>query len=670
MISRWSTSPIGRKAAHAMMVGAVLLVLPFFPSSLLLAEPVLPGLFSDHMVMQQGREVPVWGWADPGERIKVDLGGTIRSVVAGNDQRWKVALPAMPAGGPFLLTIEGKKTVSIKDLMVGEVWVLSGQSNMTLALSGAAHADSEIPAANYPLIRLFTVPQKSSLQPQNNVTAHWKICTPETAKEFSAVAYFFGRELYKELGIPIGLIHSSWPGTAAEDWSSAESLRGDPELEPILQRWAAASQESKRLATHPASFNLEFDDFELLKPSDSSAEPLPFSNFDEGNAGNSLNGLWTYDWQAAPNTVFELTRPGYDGSGYAARLSGQIDAADASLLKSSLSPNGAAASLAAYAGVRFRYRGQGWFRFRSMQPSIYDFDDYTSKVFTAAPTWQSAIVWFKDLKQAGWGVPESFTPDPLSGFAVEVLRAPGFVTPAPSGLFNGMIAPLIPFSIRGAAWYQGEGNAPRAYQYRRLLPALIRGWRQSWGEGDFPFLIVQLPNYGSPDSDPSDSAWAELREAQLMALQLPDTGLAVTIDLGEANNVHPPRKQEVGRRLALWALGTTYRKDLVYSGPVYETMQTEGHRIRIRFRHVGHGLQAQGGNLRGFAIAGADKKFIWGDAQIDRDSVLVSSPEVGAPIAVRYGWAGNPDCSLYNKDGLPASPFRTDDWPASTINAK
>jgi len=635
------------------------LVLTCISSSPLVADPLLPGIFCDHMVLQQQRDVPIWGWAEPGEKIAVTLGSTTRQAVASSDGRWKVTLPPMKAGGPFLVTVRGKKAILLKDVMFGEVWLLSGQSNMTFALSGAEGAAAEIPAANYPQIRLFTVPQKSSVVPQQNVSSSWKICTPETVKEFSAVGYFFGRELFRKLGVPIGLIHSSWPGTAAEDWSTAQSLRNDPALAPILGSWPGASGESKALVAHPAAFDIEFDDFELVKQPADSPKPETFDNFDDGSSRNRLNGYWTYEWQSAPNSVFQLVQPGRGGSGYAARLSGQIEASDNAMLRTSYSAAGAPADMSAYAGIRFYFRGKGYFRIRSLQPTITDWDDYASESWHASPDWRPVTIWFKDLKQEGWGVATPFTPQSLSGFAIQIVQAPGVERP-PSSLFNGMVAPLIPYAIRGVAWYQGEGNAERAHQYRRLLPALIEGWRTAWAQGNFPFLIVQLPNYGSRQDQPGESDWAELREAQLMALRLPDTGLAVTIDLGEADNVHPHRKAEVAQRLALWALGTTYGESIVYSGPLYDSMKLEGSRIRIRFKHAGSGLEARGGELRGFAIAGADKRFHWANADIDGDTVVVSSPEVAAPVAVRYAWAGSPDCNLYNKEGLPASPFRTD----------
>jgi len=630
-----------------------------------LADPTLPGLFTDHMVLQQERAIPIWGWADPGERVVVTLGGQSRHAVASPDRRWNVLLSPMKAGGPFLMAVRGKKTVLIKDVMLGEVWVLSGQSNMTFALNNATGAETEIPKANYPEIRLFTVPQKSALHPQRDSPSSWEICTPETSREFSAVGYFFGRELHNRLGVPIGLIHSSWPGTGAEEWASLPSLHSDPQLAPILEGWQDAPGESKYLATHAAEFRIEFDDFEFLKRD--SGPAVPFSDFDDGKSRNALGGSWTYTWKTAPNTAFQLTQPGRRGSGYGAQVSGKLEAGDSARLGASFSPDLFPADLSAYVAIRFYCRGKGYFRFRSLQPTVTDWDDYSTSAFQATPDWQAITIWFKDLKQEGWGVTMPFTPQALSGLALEMVRAPEDIARPPAGLFNGMIAPLIPYSIRGAAWYQGEGNARKAYQYRRLLPAVIKGWREAWGEGDFQFLIVQLPNYGAHGVQADENAWAELREAQLMTLQVPNTGLAVTIDLGEGDDLHPHQKAEVGRRLALWALGTTYAEDVVYSGPLYDAMKLENGRIRISFKHLGGGLEARRGTLRGFAVAGADKRFHWAEAIIDGDTVVVSSPAVPDPVAVRYAWGGNPDCNLYNRNGLPASPFRTDDWPGIAV---
>lgn len=649
----------------------VFAILVCFAGAPLSANPRLPHIFSDHMVLQRDMPIAVWGWAAPGEKIKVRLGGHTQSVVAGADMKWEVTLPAMHAGGPFLLQVEGVKTIELKDVMIGEVWIASGQSNMTFALSGAATAATEIPKAVYDQIRLFTVPQEISQTPQaDTLPATWVTCTPETAKEFSAVGYFFAKKLYESLGVPIGVIESAWPGTAAEEWTDPDSLRADPILEPIVKQWDAKPELLRQDSIAENKFWIEFDNFELLRANGESGVSL--SDFDDGSVRTAGGGDWTYTWKAAPGTTFELVSPGRGGSGFAARVAGKMDIESDGLLKAKIHADTTPGDWSEYMGIRFWVRGNGDYQYQSMQPTITDWDNYSSKILRATPEWQQETILFKDLRQAGWGVVEPLTLDSLTGFQFNLLSIAGDLPHPPSGLYDGMITPLDKFRIRGALWYQGESNAPRAFQYQRLLPAMIRGWRKLWKEGDFPFLVVQLPNHGmSPEL--GDSMWAELREAQLLtARKVPNTGLAVTIDVGDPKNLHPPRKQEVGERLALWALGTTYHEKIVYSGPLYDSMKIEGNKIRISFTHPGAGLEArgQGGELQGFSIAGADRRFYWAHAEIEGDTVVVSSPDVPDPVAVRYAWADSPNCNLYNKEGLPTSPFRTDDWSGMTFSKR
>lgn len=631
------------------------------------AAPRLSHLFSDHMVLQRDTDVRIWGWADPGENIEVTLAGSSRHATTADDGTWSVSFQPFPVGGPYLLDVSGKTSLLIKDVMFGEVWVASGQSNMTYALSSAANAATQLPKANDPALRFFTVPKKIAIEPQSDtLPAQWQVCTPETAKDFSAVAYFFARELRQRLGIPVGVIESAWPGTAGEEWTDPASLRSNEVLRPIMGRWDALSAPEKSFAAHGAHFSLEFDNFELL-PAKAAEPPVKFSDFDQGMPDVSTGGSWTFWWADAPNADFELSSPGRGGKGYAARLSGQLDGASDARWQVDLKPDHAPADLSTFAGVRFWVRGNGSFGFHTLQPTITDWDDYGAELVHARPDWKQVTIWFKDLRQAGWGVPNELTLHQLTGFYISAFAELSDPPRPPSGLYEGMIAPLLGYRIRGALWYQGESNTQRAYQYRSLLPALIRGWRAGWNEGDFPFLVVQLPNQGH-GAEFADSWWAEMREAQLFtAKQAPNTGLAVTIDVGDPGNLHPPRKQEVGQRLALWALGTTYQQKVEYSGPLYESMKVQGNTARISFSHVGSGLAVHGDALHSFAVAGADQKFHRATAHIDGDTVVVSSPEVNVPAAVRYGWADSPECNLYNKEGLPASPFRTDDWPGATV---
>jgi len=495
-----------------------------------LADIKLPAVISDNMVLQGNKKVSIWGWAEPGEEVMVSVSWHRMkwAVTAGKNGKWMFKMNSPKMGGPYEMTISGKNTITLKNIMVGEVWVCSGQSNMQMSVKSSANAEQEIAAADYPNIRLFTVERKVAEQPQSDCVGSWTLCSPQTVPGFSAVAYYFGRELHEELDVPIGLIHTSWGGTPAEAWTRREVLEKEADASPILER---------------------YDD-----------------------------------------------------------------------------------AVAKYPQAKKEYE-------------------------------QKLIEWKK---------------------AVEKAKAEGERTPrrpgaplgpghhhSPAGLYNAMIAPLIPYGIQGAIWYQGESNASRAYQYRKLFGRMIQNWRKDWGQGKFPFLFVQLANFRAVNPQPSESDWAELREAQLMTLALPNSGMAVIIDIGEADDIHPKNKQDVGKRLALWALAKSYGKELVYSGPIYKSMKIEGEKIILHFAQVGGGLVAGPDEpLKGFAIAGADRKFVWADAKIDGDSVVVSSDEVSTPVAVRYAWADNPVCNLYNEEGLPASPFRTDDWPGITIDNK
>lgn len=439
-------------------------------------------LFSDNAVLQQNALVPVWGFADNGEKVTVKFQNQELSTIA-KDGKWMVKLAPLSAGGPYTMTIN---TIELKNILVGEVWVCSGQSNMQFGLGEAANGKEAIAAAADPKIRLFTVPCITSYTPKDNVESSWVTCTPETVPGFSAVGYFFGRDLRKALDVPIGLINSSWGGTFAEAWTSPDGFKTLPDYAP----WIADENAKK----------------------------------EEG-----------------PNH--------------------------------------------------------------------------------------------------------------------------------PSVLYNSMINPLIPYAIKGAIWYQGESNAGQSIKYRTLFPAMIKSWRTAWGEGDFPFLFVQLAPYTAILSEPQESDWwAELRDAQLLTTKIcPKTGMAVITDVGDPVDIHPKRKEPVGARLALAARKIAYGENIVYSGPIYKGMKIKGDSVTLYFDHVGGGLIAKDGDLKGFAIVGADKKLVWATATIvDGNKVVVKSPLVANPVAVRYGWATYPVVNLYNKENLPASPFRTDDYTMLT----
>src|ERR1035437_9608395 len=368
------------------------------------ADPVLPSLISDHMVLQQGREIHICGKADPGETIAVSLAGHAATITADARNHWSVQLPALLAGGPFTLTVQGKKQIIIKDVMIGEVWIASGQSNMTFALEGAEGRATEVPKADYPQIRLFTVPRKIALSPQENtLPARWQICTPDNAKGFSAVAYFFAREIHRKLNVPVGIVESAWPGTAIEDWIAPEAFQADADLKPVLEEWNQASPEEKKFAENSLPLELEFDDFELVPATPGSASKV-LANFDDGTVRVSTGGSFSYHWEDAPNAPFELVSPGRGGRGFAARIAGTLDGAQDSTLAASYTLDGTAIDLSSYAGIRFWVRGSGSFRFKSKQSTVTDWDDYAAPVMKASSDWQPVTVLFRDLRQDGWGV--------------------------------------------------------------------------------------------------------------------------------------------------------------------------------------------------------------------------------------------------------------------------
>ncbi len=469
------------------------------------ADVRLPGLFSDNMVLQQEARVPVWGWANEGEEVKVTFRGHTVSAKAKNG-KWMVKLAALKAGGPDTLVVQGKNRLELHNVLVGEVWICSGQSNMELALKQAFEGDKDIAASANPQLRLLHVPKTKANEPLDDIKAAWKESGPESTPTFSAVAYYFGRDLQKAANVPVGLIETCWGGSPAEVWMSQAVLESNPEYKRDI--------------------------------------------------------------------------------------------------------------LEAYKSTIARMEKQG-----------------TNNAKAPRVPWK------------------------------------------PAELYNGMIAPLIPFAIKGAIWYQGESNAGRAQQYRSLFVDMIKNWRKDWGEGDFTFLEVQLAPYDKVKkrsleeitAAPGDSDWAELREAQLLATKvLPKVGMAVITDVGEKDDIHPKKKEPVGARLALAARGIAYGEKIEYSGPIYKNLKVNGDQAILSFDHVDGGLEARDGELTGFALCGVDKKFVWGKAQIEGDKIIVRSTEVQWPVAVRFAWSDFPVVNLWNKTGLPASPFRTDNFPMVT----
>ena len=497
--------PLGFDAAAVFIFLALLLA-----TSSVWGEVTLPTLLADHMVIQRGLPVHVWGKAAQHENVAVTFRGETQSTTADELGRWSLYLASGEAGGPFPMLIKGTNTIQLNDILVGEVWIASGQSNMEFPMKELANPDAEVGAARYPRIRLFRVEHRPSDYPRSEVEAKpWSLCTPENVADSSAVAYYFARELYQKMNVPIGLIETFWGGTPAESWTSLRSLSADASLMPVF------SQRSKIVERH--------------------------------------------------------------------------ESVELSLAQEE----------------------------REYQKSV-----------------EQAKAEGKPIPGRNWH--------------------PDFAAWAPAALYNGMIAPLTPFAIKGVIWYQGESNSgERAPLYAHLFPTMISDWRRSWNEGDFPFLFVQIANWNnSPDEN-----WAEVRDAQRRTLSLRNTGMAVTIDIGDPIDIHPKNKLDVGLRLARAARVIAYGENLEWSGPLYRQLTREDHALRVWFDHAA-GLTAKGGPLVGFEIAGADGKYVAADARIDGSSVIVSSATVADPASVRYAWAPNPTCNLYNRDGLPASPFQ------------
>ncbi len=620
-------------------------------------KPFLAPLFTDNMVLQRGKPVPVWGWAKPGEKVAVSVAGASAATVADADGKWMAKLPKLPVGGPYTLKITGSRELALQNVLVGDVWICSGQSNMEMGIANVDNAATEIANANYPQVRLFTVPNVTALTPQTSVSGSWSVCSSQTVAAggwggFSAVGYFFGRMLNQELNVPIGLIHSSWGGTIAEAWVSGEALKKD------MPDFRAAVGQVEQQAKSPAGvpYAQQLADWYAKNDAGTAAGwEKPDAN-DSAWAGMLLPTLWekagmpTFDGIVWFRKSIDLTE---SQLGAATLELGAIDDVDVTWV------NGVRiGTTAGHASPRSYSIPAGVLRAGRNVIAVQVLDTGGGGGIWGEPGQMKLTAGGKEVPLSGtWQYRVGADATTAAAFPVNTLNNPNVATV----LYNAKIAPLVPFAIKGAIWYQGESNVGRAEQYARLLPTLIRDWRVRFDVGEFPFYIVQLANFQAVDAEPVASGWAELREAQLLASRRAgNSGIATAIDIGDAVDIHPRNKQEVGRRLALNALAQVYGRDLEYSGPVFKRAKVEGSFIRISFDHA-DGLAVRGnGKLSGFAIAGEDGKYVWADAQIDGNTVLVSSPSIAKPVAARYAWGNNPVANLVNRAALPALPFRTD----------
>jgi len=618
----------------------------------------LPRLISDGMVLQRDARVRLWGWAGVRETLSIAFCDSVYRTSANEKGEWAVFLSGLKAGGPFTLTVAASDTVTVKDVMVGEVWVCSGQSNMELPMRRVRpRYETEIASSANPYIRHFAVPQKYDFNtPARDLeSGKWLSTDPKSVLGFSAVAYFFGAELYATYKVPIGLINASLGGSPAEAWMSEEALREFPDHLKEAVRFKDAAlikqiEQSDKTRIDAWYKELRQKDVGHQDPAKSWYDPdLDVS----GWASMSVPGYWASTPLGGVNGVVwfrkQVNLPASMAGQPAALNLGRIVDADSVFL------NGV------FVGTTSYQYPPRWYE---IPANVLKEGRNTIVVHVISNAGKGGFVPDKpyEIVCAGQTIDLKGEWRYRLGASMDPLGSQTFIRWKPLGLFNAMLSPLLNYTIKGVIWYQGESNAARPAEYRTLFPALVRDWRQKWNQGDFPFLFVQLPNYMDVKPQPSESNWALMREAQLSTLSLPRTGMAVAIDIGEWNDVHPLNKKDVGKRLALAARKVAYADDdVVYSGPIYESMKTEGGKIIVSLTHTGSGLVARGGELRSFAIAGDDKRFVWAKARIENNKVIVWSEQIPNPVAVRYAWADNPEgANLYNAEGLPASPFRAD----------
>ena len=621
-----------------------------------LANVRLPKLISNGMVLQREAKVNIWGWADPAEKISVSIDGKTFKTISNEKGDWKLTLTPHKVGGPFTMIIEGNNRVEINDILFGEVWLCSGQSNMELPMRRVKPLyEVEIRQANNQLIRYFEVPKKYNFKsPEKDyLSGNWQSVNPVSILDFSAVSYFFGNALFQKYHVPIGLINASLGGSPVEAWMSEDALKEFPTQLNEAHKFRnddlikqIESSDKERMNTWYKT-SVEKDEGEK----NGYSQP----NFDDSDwQSMKIPGYWANTSLGNINGVvwfrkeFEVSK---EDAGKPASLNlGRIVDADSVFINGKLVGN-----------ITYQYPPR-WYKVpqgvllagKNIIVARIVNNSGNGGFVLDKPYQLTVGNQVVDLK-GDWKMKLGCTMPPLGGET--------FIRWKPMGLYNAMIAPLLNYAIKGTIWYQGESNTGKPDEYAKLFPTLILDWRKDFNQGDFPFLYVQLPNFMESKSQPSESNWAETRESQLKTLSVPNTAMVVTIDIGEWNDIHPLDKQDVGNRLALAARKLAYKDSkVVYSGPLYKSMKVTDNKIELTFTQIGSGLEAKGQTeLKGFAIAGADRKFVWAKAEIKNNQVIVWNNEVQSPVTVRYAWADNPDgANLFNKDGLPASPFSTE----------
>jgi sialate O-acetylesterase len=656
------------------------------------ADVALPAIFSDHAVLRRADQIPIWGTAAPGEVVTVALATETTTVKTGTDGKWSALLNLSKIGAaPLEMTVTGQNRLTVRDVLVGEVWLASGQSNMAYGMSAEQHAQTELPKAANPLLRFFSVARKGSRAPEADPSGKWQIATPESSRQFSAVGYYFGQRVQRELGTPVGVICSAVGGSVVQAWTSADALATFPDLKNAYQsQWARIQNYDADRAAYPARMQAwvkthEREDKPSANPALYAAPDADTNGWRKVKLGGLARGeglpktgvIWLrkeFAWESTqPWPVIKIL---IDGS-YVLYLNG-VKGREVNFANTA--GNGEVLELNQKDwGAAVLNPGKNVLAIRLYQPDapIKVFGSLTAGTASLAGEWLAkAEHTYPDLHASAL----ASRPPPLN--------LPPVDRETSSALYNAMIHPLIPYSLSGVIWYQGEGNKNFAWQYRTAFPLLIQSWRKEWGR-ELPFYFCQMHSHYAKEARPIESEGAELREAQTVALSLPNTGMSVNIDLGE-EDIHPRNKKDVADRLAAVALVKTYGKVMPYSGPVFAAVKKAGAKLIVSFTHTDGGLVAKplpatrivsgtktaplvrnsrDSQLEGFAICGADKKWVWAQAKIAGETVEVWSDAVSDPLAVRYGWAINPTVNLYNGAGLPAGPFRTDDFPAKTLNA-
>ena len=617
----------------------------------------LPILISDGMVLQRDANVKVWGWAEKSEKITLNFIGKTYKTKAGEDGKWTIKFSGLKAGGPYDMEIAGSNRIILKNILIGDVWICGGQSNMQLPMGRVKDKYSNIIAASYnDKIRQFIVPEIYDFKKTHDdfQTSKWESANPENVLHFTAVGYFFAKKLYEKYKVPIGLINTAIGGSPAQAWMSEDALKEFPEYLQIAEKFKDENY------------------IKQIKENDKAVSDAWYGTLNQLDKGYQENKWFDVNYNA--NEWATMNVPGYWADHELGNVNGAVWFRKEIDVPASMVGKPARLELGRIVDADTVYVNGQIAGTTSYQypPRKYDLPADMLKagkniivIRVINNSGRGGFVLDKpyELSAAGQTIDLKGSWQYKLGAVMDQLPGQTFVQWQPVGLYNGMIAPLLNYRIKGVIWYQGESNAGKPQEYQKLFSALIADWRQKWNQEDFPFLYVQLANFMQAKNEPSESGWAMLREAQLKTLAMPDTGMAVITDIGEWNDIHPLNKEDVGKRLALAAQKIAYgEKGVVYSGPIYKSMKIEGNKIIISFTNVGSGLIAKGGELKYFAIAGADKKFVWAKAKIEADKVVVWNDKIANPASVRYAWADNPEgANLYNKEGLPASCFRTDE---------